>query len=55
MLYRYIIKQMDNETHQDTTGFTPIEMHFNKKSTLICENYIKIESIDDMAYDKNLM
>ena len=30
--YTETITKIMNETHRDTTGYTPIELHFNKKT-----------------------
>ena len=43
-----------NETHHDTTGYTPLELHFNKKPTIVWEKYLKKENTDDTPNERRL-
>ena len=43
-----------NETHHDTTGYTPIKIHFNKKPTRVWEKYLKIQNNDEIPYERRL-
>ena len=43
-----------NEPHHDTAGYTPLELHFNKKPTRIWEKYLKTENTDDTSYERRL-
>ena len=52
--YTETIAKIMNETHHDTTGYTPIELHFNKKPTRVWEKYLKIHNNDDIPYERRL-
>ena len=52
--YTETITTIMNETYHDTTGYTPLELHFNKKPTRIWERYIKIQNNDDVPYERKL-
>ena len=52
--YTETITKIMNETHHDTTGYTPIEIHFNKKPTRVWEKYLKIQNNDVIPYERRL-
>ena len=39
--YLDVIQKIINETHHETTGFTPIELHLNTKPTRVWEKWIR--------------
>ena len=43
-----------NETHHDTTGYTLLELHFNKKPTRVWEKYMEIQNPDYIPYERRL-
>ena len=52
--YTENVMKIINETHHDTTGYTPLELHFNKKPTRVWEKYLKTENTDDTPYKRRL-
>ena len=52
--YTEKIMKIRNETHHDTTGDTPLELHFNKKPTRVWEKYMKVQNTDNTPYERRL-
>ena len=52
--YTETITKVMNETRHDTTGYTPIELHFNKKLRRVWEKYLKIQNNDETPYERRL-
>ena len=52
--YLDVIQKIINETHYETTGFTPIELHLNIKPTRVWEKWIGVPPVKEATREQKI-